>query len=101
MPAGTQLGQVRRGFSDFVKAYCPGRPRSERVESERFRPFTYDDLVARDKTNLDLVWLKDDSLEDAADLPAPEVLALEIMEELESAAGEMAAIVAALASEGT
>lgn len=67
----------------------------------QFRPFTYDELMAGDKTNLDLIWLQDDSLEDAADLPAPEVLALEIMEELESAASEMAAIVTALGGSDT
>ena len=83
-------------LADFVKAYLPGRPRSERIESDQFRAFTYDDLVARDKTNLDLIWLKDESIEDAADLPAPEVLALEIKEELQSALEEIDAIIAAL-----
>ena len=73
-----------------------GRPRSERVESERFRPFDHDELAAREKTNLDLIWLKDDSLEDAADLPAPEVLALEIAEELAAALAEINAIAASL-----
>ena len=53
-------------------------------------------MLARDKANLDIIWLKDDSLEDAADLPAPEVIALEIAEELESALSEINAIVASL-----
>ena len=53
----------------------------------------YDELIARDKANLDLIWLKDDSLEDAADLPAPEVLAREIMEELQVAMAEFSLIV--------
>ena len=75
-----------------------GRPAFERVESERFKAFTYDELIARDKVNLDLIWLKDDSIEDAADLPAPDVLAVEIMEELEAALGEFAAIAEGLAS---
>jgi len=79
-----------------VECYKPGRPRGERVESERFKAFTYDELMARDKANLDLVWLKDDSIEDAADLPAPEVLAREIMGELEAAIGEFTAIAKAL-----
>jgi type I restriction enzyme M protein len=43
--------------------------------------------------------LKDDSLEDAADLPAPEILAREIMEELQVAIGEFTAIVASLGGE--
>ena len=88
---------IRRSHLDeFVDCYKPGRPRSERVESERFKAFTYDELMARHKTNLDLIWLKDDSIEDAADLPAPEVLAREIVDELEKAVGEFAAIAEAL-----
>ena len=86
----------RSHLDEFVDCYKPGRPRSERVESERFKAFTYDELIARDKANLDLIWLKDDSIEDAADLPAPDVLAVEIMEELEAALGEFAAIVEGL-----
>jgi len=86
----------RAHLDEFVECYKPGRPRSERVESERFKAFTYDELIARDKANLDLIWLKDDSIEDAADLPAPDVLATEIMEELEAALGEFAAIVEGL-----
>ena len=39
--------------------------RHHRMESERFHRFTYDELVARDKANLDIFWLRDDSLEDA------------------------------------
>jgi type I restriction enzyme M protein len=68
----------------------------DRKESERFKSFTYEELVARDKANLDLIWLKDDSLEDAANLPAPEVIAREIMENLESALTEFSSIVEAL-----
>ena len=86
----------RSHLDEFVECYKPGRPRGERVESERFKAFTYDELMARDKANLDLVWLKDDSIEDAADLPAPEVLAREIMGELEAAVEEFAAIAKAL-----
>ena len=86
----------RSHLDEFVDCYKPGRSRSERVESERFKAFTYDELIARDKANLDLAWLKDDSIEDAADLPAPDVLAVEIMEELEAALGEFAAIVEGL-----
>ena len=57
----------------------------DRVESERFKSFTYEELMARDKANLDIIWLKDDSLEDAANLPSPEVIAQEIIDNLESA----------------
>ena len=88
----------RAHLDEFVDAYKPGN-RGKRKESERFKAFTYEEIIARDKANLDIIWLKDDSLEDAADLPAPEILAREIMEELQVAIGEFTAIVAALGGE--
>lgn len=86
----------------------PGGNRHDRKESERFRSFTYEELTKRDKrsialsnmpgfprharnlgasrrkaglpasANLDIFWLKDESLEDSANLPAPDVLAASI-----------------------
>ena len=88
----------REHLDEFVDAYKPGN-RGKRKESERFKSFTYEEIIARDKANLDIIWLKDDSLEDAADLPAPEILAREIMEELQVAIGEFTAIVGALGGE--
>jgi type I restriction enzyme M protein len=52
-----------------------------------WRKFTYDEVVARDKTSLDITWLKDKSLADLDNLPDPDVLAEEIAENLESALG--------------
>jgi type I restriction enzyme M protein len=88
----------REHLDEFVDVYKPGN-RGKRKESERFKAFTYEEIIARDKANLDIIWLKDDSLEDAADLPAPEILAREIMEELQVAIGEFTAIVASLGGE--
>ena len=88
----------REHLDEFVDAYKPGN-RGKRKESERFKAFTYEEIIARDKANLDIIWLKDDSLEDAADLPSPEILAREIMEELQVAIGEFTAIVASLGGE--
>ena len=85
----------RSNLDEFVDLYKPGK-RDQRVETERFKSFTYEELIARDKVNLDLIWLKDDSLEDAANLPAPEVIAREIMENLESALTEISSIIEAL-----
>lgn len=48
-------------------------------------PYNYDELVARDKVNLDIFWIRDQSLEETANLPEPEVLAADIVEDLESA----------------
>jgi len=66
------------------------------VEGERWKVYSYDELMERDKANLDILWLKDDSLQDAADLPAPEVLAREIIGELEAALEEFNSIAISL-----
>ncbi len=57
---------------------------------------TYDELVARDKANLDITWLRDDSLEDLENLPSPDVLAREIVEDLAAALAEFEAVATAL-----
>ena len=66
--------------------------RYQRKETERFKCFSYDDLVKRDKVNLDIFWLKDESLEDSANLPAPDIIAAEIVEDLEAALEQFAEI---------
>ncbi len=71
-------------LADFIKCYNPEN-RRERKESERFKAFTYDELVQRDKASLDIFWLKDESLEDSATLPDPDVIAQDIMDNLEAA----------------
>jgi type I restriction enzyme M protein len=86
----------RQHLDEFVDCYLPGKDRSERVESERFKAFPYDDLVARDKANLDITWLRDESLEDMDNLPAPEVIAREIVEDLTAALAEFEAVAVAL-----
>jgi len=83
---------LRRADLDaFVKAFRPGE-RFQRIESERFHRFTSEDLLARDKASMDLFWLRDESLEDADNLPAPHILAAEIVEDLEAALAEFTAI---------
>lgn len=42
-------------LADFIDAYRPAA-RSQRVESERFRRFSYEELMAREKANLDITW---------------------------------------------
>jgi type I restriction enzyme M protein len=54
--------------------------------------FKYDELLKRDKVNLDSFWLKDESLEDAEELPRPDVLAQEIADDLEAALEQFSAI---------
>ena len=86
----------RQHLDEFVECYAPGKGRSERVESERFKAFSYDELIARDKANLDITWLRDESLEDMDNLPAPEIIAREIVEDLTAALAEFEAVAAAL-----
>lgn len=87
-------------LADFVDCYRPD-DRTKRVESERFRRFTYDELITRDKANLDVTWLRDETLDDGKDLPAPAVLAAEIVEELQAALSQFAELAATLPIEAT
>jgi type I restriction enzyme M protein len=87
---------TRADLDDFVRCYNPDN-RQERTETERFRPFTYDELVARDKASLDIFWLRDESLEDTDNLPAPHIIAAEIVEDLEEALAQFSAIAESLA----
>jgi type I restriction enzyme M protein len=60
----------RDDLDDFVSFYLPGKARGERMESERWKPFAYDELIARDKVNLDITWLRDESLEEGRPTPS-------------------------------
>jgi type I restriction enzyme M protein len=85
----------RADLDDFVACYNPEN-RHEREATERFRAFAYEELVRRDKASLDIFWLKDESLEDSANLPDPDVIALEIAEDLEAALDQFSQIAADL-----
>ena len=75
-----------------------GQPRSERRESERWQSYSYAELIARDKVNLEFTWLKDDSLEDLDNLPSPDAIAREIVEDLTAALVDFEAVAASLES---
>lgn len=87
---------------DFITCYNPtNRHKRKETWSEsnpigRWRKFDYDDIIARDKTSLDISWLKDDSLADLDNLPDPDVLAAEIIENLEAGLESFKAIVISL-----
>jgi type I restriction enzyme M protein len=85
----------RSDLDDFVGCYNP-RNRHKRKETDRFKGFDYDDLIKRDKVSLDIFWLKDESLEDSANLPDPGVIAAEIAEDLQAALDQFAQIAADL-----
>ena len=65
---------------------------SEKTPEGRWRAYAYDELIARDKVSLDLTWLRDESLEDSANLPEPHVLAREIADDLRSALEQVESI---------
>jgi type I restriction enzyme M protein len=86
---------TRADLDDFVACYRPGERQkrkptwSEKHPEGRWRAFDYQEIVARDKVSLDLFWLRDESLEDSASLPDPNVLAQEIADDLRSALGQI------------
>lgn len=71
-------------LQDFIKCYNAGNT-AARTESERFKKYTYDEIISRDKVSLDITWLKDESLESLEHLPEPGVLAEEIVADLDTA----------------
>jgi type I restriction enzyme M protein len=87
----------REHLEEFVRCYNPVN-RHDRMASERFRPFSYDELISRDKASLDITWLRDESLEDTENLPPPEVIAQEIVEDLQAALEQFSAVASSLAS---
>jgi len=79
-------------LTDFVKCYNADN-RAKRKESERFKVFAYEEILKRDKVSLDIFWLKDESLEDLENLPDPDVIAGDIVKDLESALEEFKGVV--------
>ena len=77
-------------LADFIDCYNPNNRLKRKATWDaknpegRWRKFTYEELTARDKTSLDVFWLKDDSLTDLDNLPEPATLAEEIIENLEA-----------------
>ncbi|CAN5649926.1 class I SAM-dependent DNA methyltransferase [soil metagenome] len=80
-----------QALQDFVTSYNADK-RQGREETERFRAFSYEELISRDKANLDIFWLRDESLEGSEDLQPPDVIAAEIAENLEAALEQFAEI---------
>lgn len=66
---------------------------SEKKPDGRWRSYDYDELVSRDKASLDIFWLKDESLEASDNLPDPDVIAQEIVDDLEAALEQFREIV--------
>ncbi len=81
----------REDLDEFVKCYNPANRHnrkptwSEKNPNGRWRAFDYEELINRDKASLDIFWLRDESLEDSDNLPEPDIIAHEIVEDLEAA----------------
>ena len=88
----------RDDLNEFVELYNPANRNQRKATwsaeanaasgtgpDGRWRVYSYDELIARDKTSLDIFWLKDDSLADSDNLPAPAIIAQEIVEDLQAA----------------
>jgi len=94
-------------LAGFVKCYTP-QNRHERIETwdpeknpeGRWRKYTYEELTARDKTSLDVFWLKDKSLTDLDNLPEPDELAEEIIENLEAGLNSFREVLVGLEKSG-
>jgi type I restriction enzyme M protein len=95
----------REDLDEFVKCYNPTNRHtrkatwSDKKPDGRWRAYDYDELIARDKASLDIFWLKDDSLEDSANLPNPDIIAQEIVDDLEAALEQFRLIANDLGSE--
>lgn len=91
-------------LADFIKCYNPKNPNKrkqtwhpEKNPEGRWRKYSYQELIARDKTSLDIFWLKDKSLTDLDNLPEPDELAEEIIENLETGLNSFKQVLAQLA----
>jgi type I restriction enzyme M protein len=97
----------REDLAEFVGLYkAANRHQREATWSAeqpegRWRAYSHEDIVARDKASLDILWLKDDSLADSDNLPPPEVIAQEIVEDLQAALEQFKLIAGDLGAEVT
>ncbi len=82
-------------MEDFV-ACARLADRGTRQESERFKRYTYAELAARERLDLNLSWIREEGATDPASLPPPAEIAASIAEELETALARFRAVAARL-----
>jgi type I restriction enzyme M protein len=89
---GKRTPLTRAHFGEFEKAFGEDSlgksKRKDQGESGRFRKFTREEIAKRGD-NLDVTWLKDESVTDHANMPEPEEIAAEIVKQLQTALDEM------------
>jgi type I restriction enzyme M protein len=94
-------------LADFIKCYNPAN-RHQRKETwdekknpeGRWRRYSYKELIARDKTSIDVFWLKDKSLTDLDNLPEPDDMAEDIIENIEAGLNSFREVLAGLEKAG-
>ena len=96
----------REDLDEFVQCFNP-KNRHDRTSTYsednpqgRWRAFDYEELIKRDKANLDIFWIKDESLEDTDNLPPPGIIAQDITEDLQTALEQFQEIADDLGNEG-
>jgi type I restriction enzyme M protein len=95
----------RENLDEFVKCYhaenrFDRKPTCMEKKTEgRWRAYSYDELTASDKANLDIFWLRDELLGDSPNLPKPDVLAAESLEDLRMAVKQFKGIADSLGEE--
>jgi type I restriction enzyme M protein len=89
---------------EFIACYHPQNRRQrketwhEQANLEgRWRKFSYEQIIVRDKTSLDIFWLKDKSLADLDNLPEPDILADKIIQNIEAGLANFKSILGHLA----
>lgn len=94
-------------LADFVDCYNPHNRHKRKATWDeeinpdgRWRSYSYEELIARDKTSLDVFWLRDKSLTDLENLPEPDVLAAEIIENLEAGLSSFREVLAGIENSG-
>jgi type I restriction enzyme M protein len=93
---------TRADLDEFVTLYNPDNHYqrkatwSEKKPDGRWRVYSHDEIIARDKASLDIFWLRDESLEDSANLPDPHVLAAEIADDLRASLEQIEDVLADL-----
>ena len=75
------MGHMAIGITQLPE----NQKRLRNASRKQLRNFTYEELAQRDKCNLDIFWLKDESLEDSASLPEPDIIIVDIIEDLRTA----------------
>jgi len=94
-------------LAEFIECYRPKNRHKRKATwnadsnpEGRWRKYSYEELIARDKTSLDLFWLKDKGLTDLDNLPDPDTLAEEIIENLEAGLASFRAVLKGLRRAG-